>query len=157
MKWVTRKGVKFDRTACAWAIKRFIDPEAEFDFLSGDEAMNAAIEGGAKAFHNYVFTGRREDLPAERVNFPKLLSMYGLDEKDPALPIMADTVRKAESVGWQRDGTEHYSLWAIANGIHSIVGGDDAGMVERMMPVYDALYAYCKLRAEGKGGWTSDS
>ena len=27
MKWVTRKGVKFDRTASAWAIKRFIDPK----------------------------------------------------------------------------------------------------------------------------------
>ncbi len=156
MKWVTRKGVKFDRTACAWAIKRFIDPDAEFDFLSGDDAMNAAIAGGAKAFHNYVFTGRVEDLPAERVNFPKLLSMYDL-YKDPALPIMAETAKKAEMVGWQKDGTEHYSLWAIANGIASIFGGDDAGITERMMPVYDALYAYCKLRAVGSSGWTGDT
>jgi hypothetical protein len=71
MKWVTRKGVKFDRTACAWLIKRFIDADAEFDFVTGDE-MPAAIEAGARAFHNYAFTGRREDLPVDRVNFPKL-------------------------------------------------------------------------------------
>jgi hypothetical protein len=83
--------------------------------------------------------------------------MYGLGEKDPALSIMADSVRQAERVGWAKDGTEHYGLWAVANGIYVLVHGDDAGMVERMLPVYDALYAYCRLRAQGQTGWTSDA
>ena len=86
-----------------------------------------------------------------------MIAKYGYDKTDPALPIMADTVRQAERSGFSRDGTEHYGLWAIANGISALVNGDDAGIVERMIPVYDALYAYCKLRAEGKGGWTSDA
>jgi hypothetical protein len=32
--WVTRKGVYVDRIACAWLIRRFIDPEASFRFVS---------------------------------------------------------------------------------------------------------------------------
>ncbi len=33
--WVTRKGVYVDRMACAWLIRRFIDPDAQFRFVSG--------------------------------------------------------------------------------------------------------------------------
>jgi hypothetical protein len=32
--WVTRAGVRVDRIASAWLIKRFIDPEAQFKFVS---------------------------------------------------------------------------------------------------------------------------
>ena len=31
--WVTRRGVKIDRVACAWLIRRFIDPKATFRFV----------------------------------------------------------------------------------------------------------------------------
>jgi hypothetical protein len=33
--WVTRKGIHIDRIACAWLIRRFIDPEARFLFVPG--------------------------------------------------------------------------------------------------------------------------
>ena len=33
MIWVTRKQPHIDRIACAWTIKRFIDFEAEFQFI----------------------------------------------------------------------------------------------------------------------------
>src|SRR5262245_4179994 len=33
--WVTREGVYIDRIASAWLIRRFIDPEARFKFVSG--------------------------------------------------------------------------------------------------------------------------
>jgi hypothetical protein len=33
--WVTRKGVYVDRIACAWLIRRFIDPDAQFRFITG--------------------------------------------------------------------------------------------------------------------------
>jgi hypothetical protein len=33
--WVTRKGVYVDRIASAWLIRRFIDPDASFRFVSG--------------------------------------------------------------------------------------------------------------------------
>jgi hypothetical protein len=154
MRWVTRKGAKFDRTACAWAIKRFIDPEAEFGFLTAEE-MPAAIAAGAQPFHNYAWTGSADALPADRINFPRLLALHGLDG-DPALVKFGDLVRQAERAGWRKDGSEQYGLWAVANGL-SRLAGDDAGFSERMMPVYDALYAYCQGLVEGDQGWTSDS
>lgn len=34
MRWVTRSFPYVDRTASAWLIKKFIDPEAEFVFIN---------------------------------------------------------------------------------------------------------------------------
>jgi hypothetical protein len=34
MKWATRKAIHIDRAACAWLIRRFLDPEAEFVFVT---------------------------------------------------------------------------------------------------------------------------
>ena len=45
MKLATRPGVHVDRAACAWLIRRFIDPDAEFVF----PADPAAIPAGATA------------------------------------------------------------------------------------------------------------
>ena len=33
MRWVTWQDVGVDRIGCAWLIKRFIDPDAEFIFV----------------------------------------------------------------------------------------------------------------------------
>src|SRR3954471_20762445 len=137
MKWVTRKGVRFDRTACAWLILRFIDPEATFAFLSGDE-IPAAIAAGAKAFHNYAWTGNAATLPADRVNFPRLLADHRLDT-NPALVLFGEAVRATERSGRSNEDHIHYGLWAIFHGIHALSQGNDAAIVERLLPVYDAL------------------
>ena len=31
--WVTRRGIQVDRIACAWLIRRFVDPDASFRFI----------------------------------------------------------------------------------------------------------------------------
>ena len=36
MKWITREKIKVDRVACPWLIKKFVDPDAEFVFVSHD-------------------------------------------------------------------------------------------------------------------------
>ena len=51
MKWVTRKGVRLDRTACAWLIQRHIDPRAEIIYVEADDLPDA-IEEGALPFHD---------------------------------------------------------------------------------------------------------
>ena len=33
MRWATRRGCHVDRAACAWLIRRFIDPNAAFVFV----------------------------------------------------------------------------------------------------------------------------
>lgn len=35
--WVTRKGIHVDRIACAWLIRRFIDPSGQLKFVSGKQ------------------------------------------------------------------------------------------------------------------------
>ena len=34
MKWATRANIHIDRAACAWLIRRHIDPDAEFVFVT---------------------------------------------------------------------------------------------------------------------------
>src|SRR5689334_25237273 len=111
--------------------------------------MPAAIDAGARAFHNYAWTGNRDTLPPDRVNFPRLLADSHLDG-DPALVLFGEAVRLAERSGRSTDESVHASLWAIFHGVHALSDGDDAAIVERLLPIYDALYAYCKLRAAGQ-------
>ena len=47
MKWITREKVKVDRVACPWLIKEFIDPQAEFLFVSANQVEVKAKELGA--------------------------------------------------------------------------------------------------------------
>ena len=43
MRWATRAGCHVDRTACAWLIRRFIDPAATFVFVDNpDEVPSGA-------------------------------------------------------------------------------------------------------------------
>ncbi|MHB8300785.1 MAG: chromate resistance protein ChrB domain-containing protein [Dermatophilaceae bacterium] len=43
MRWATRAGVHVDRAACAWLIRRFVDPDAVFVFVDdpGDVPVDA--------------------------------------------------------------------------------------------------------------------
>ena len=46
MRWATRSHCHVDRAACAWLIRRFIDPEAEFVFVDDP----TEVPGDATAF-----------------------------------------------------------------------------------------------------------
>lgn len=49
MKWVTRERPKIDRRACPWPIKRFIDSEAEFLYVSTNALSQAPEAAGLLA------------------------------------------------------------------------------------------------------------
>jgi hypothetical protein len=149
MKFVTRRGARLDRAACAWLIRRHIDPKAEIAFVD-PEALPAAIEGGALSFHNTV---SEEPGMRERTSFQELLAEYKLDDTDPALELMGQIVRGAET---KEPGSieEAEGLRAIAKGMNALSSSDQE-MVERMLPVFDALYAYCSRRVRGQRGWAN--
>jgi len=149
MKWVTRKGVRLDRTACAWLIKRHLDQKAEIAYVEADE-LSDAIEDGALPFHNTV---SEEPGTRERTSFQELLTEYRLDDSNAALELMGRIVRGAET---KEPGSveEGEGLRAIAKGMNALAKSDDE-MVERMLPVFDALYAYCLRRVEGHRGWAN--
>lgn len=149
MLWVTRTNVRLDRAACAWLVLRHIDPQAQFEYVEPDQ-LNAAVAAGALPFHNT--TSEDADL-GERTSFDLLLIEYKLDQYNSALMLLGDIVHGAETK--EPDSiAESEGLRAIAKGMNALVHGDPE-MVERMLPVFDALYAYCVRRVAGKRGWAN--
>jgi len=41
MRWATRRHCHVDRTACAWLVARFVDPNAEFVFVDDPDEVPA--------------------------------------------------------------------------------------------------------------------
>jgi hypothetical protein len=85
MRFVTRSKVHVDRIATAWAIQRFIDPEASFVFVdrnadvSGLDAIPFDMRGAELGHH------------AGRCTFEVLLDSYEL--RDRALRRMGQIIR----------------------------------------------------------------
>jgi hypothetical protein len=138
MKWVTRERPKTDRIACPWLIRNFIEPQAEFVYVPADRVLEVAAEEGARSYDapgaDYT---HRDGL----CSFEVLLEEYGLE--DPALELLARIVHGAD-VADDRDATpQSRGLLAVAEGFHLLDLGDHR-QLELSLPVYDALYAWCR-------------
>jgi hypothetical protein len=149
MRWVTRKGVRLDRSACAWLIKRHLDPSAFISYVDAEKIADE-VEEGALPFHNTV---SEEPGTRERTSFQELLAEYRLDDNNKALELMGEIVRGAET---KEPGSieEGEGLRAIAKGMNALVKSDTE-MVDSMIPIFDALYQYCVRRTEGHRGWAN--
>lgn len=143
MKWVTREKARVDRIACPWLISRFIDRAPEFLFVPPGEVMKVAERERATPYDvPDVELGHHGD----RCSFDAFLEKYRLD--DPALHALALIVRGADTD--QRDLTpESRGLYALATGFQA-TSNDDFENMARQFPAYDALYAYCSKKVEGK-------
>jgi hypothetical protein len=139
MKWVTRRRPQVDRIACPWLIQRFVDPQAEFLYVAGDEVMSVAEREGATAFDvPGVELGHR----GQECSFDAIVHKYGLATNNPALEHLARIVRGADTA--DHDLTpESRGLLAIAQGF-SAAFSDDHAQLAAELPVYDALYAWCQ-------------
>ena len=141
MRWVTREKAKVDRIACPWLIRKFIDSDAEFVFLSDDTDWSAITDGvlfdvpGAELGHH-----------GEHCSFDAIIARYGLHH-DAALIELARIVRAADTPrkDWSPEGI---GLEAIADGFRRI-SSDDFENMRRQFAVYDALYAYCEAKLAG--------
>ncbi len=138
MKWVTRERPKIDRFACPWLIARFIDKEPQFLYVPADQVLEVAQQEGA---NSYDAPGARYTHRDGLCSFEVLLEDHGIG--DPALQLLARIVHGAD-VADDRDATpQSRGLLAIAEGFHLLKLGDDR-QLELSLPVYDALYAWCK-------------
>jgi hypothetical protein len=138
MKWVTRERPKTDRIACPWLIRNFIDPGAEFLYVPADQVLDVAAREGAQS---YDAPGARYTHRDGLCSFEVLLEDYQLD--DPALARLARIVHGAD-VADDRDATpQSRGLLAVAEGFYLLDLGDQR-QLELSLPVYDALYAWCK-------------
>lgn len=140
-RWVTRERPKVDRIACPWLVLRFIDPRAQFFYVPADEVLAQARKLDAVA---YDVEGAPITHQWEKCSFDALLEAFDL--RDPALDRLATIVRGADMA---RPGLapECAGLLAVSLGL-SRLHGEDLAMLAAAVPVYDALYAWCR---DGQG------
>jgi hypothetical protein len=150
MKWVTRERPKIDRLACPWLIRRFIDEQPEILYAPANQVRRVAEETGAIPF----------DIPdvelghdGERCSFDAFLRKYEL--LDPALERLARIVRAADTDTLDRS-REAPGLLAITLGLHANIR-DDQHLLETAMPLYDALYTWCRSLGGERHGWDPDA
>ena len=137
MKWITRDRPKIDRIACPWLIRKFIDHEAEFIYVSYDSVLEKAKELSAIPFDipNVEFTHYNEFS-----TFDYFVKKYEID--DPAIAIIAGIVRGADTD--RHDiAKESAGLWAISAGLSYNIQ-DDYKLLEQGIIIYDALYSWAK-------------
>jgi len=139
MKWITRERVKVDRVACPWLIQKFIDPQAEFLFVPGDQVVAKARELGATPYDIY---GCELGHHGEDVSFNSILKKY--KQTDPALVLLGEIVRAADSHPLNPHPAGEGLRW-VAFGFRAL-GLSDHEILAREFIVYDALYAECQRR-----------
>jgi hypothetical protein len=142
MQWVTRERPKTDRIACPWLIRRFIDPEAEIVYVPREEVLSYAADHGAHSFDapEAEFTHRDG-----KCTFEVLVEDFGIE--DPAVHRLALIVHGADIAGATDATPQSAGLLAIAEGF-GFVEGDDQKLLALELPVYDALYEWCKRQDE---------
>jgi hypothetical protein len=138
MKWITREHVKVDRVACPWLIRRFIDPDAQFEFLPKETDWPSVKNGTL-----FDVPGCELGHKGENVSFDSILKKFGLD--DPALRLLAEIVRAADSHPTNPHAAGEGLRW-IAHGF-SKLNLSDHELLDREFSMYDALYAECKERS----------
>jgi hypothetical protein len=132
MLWATRRGCHVDRTACAWLIKRFVDPKANFAFFKDPEEAPE----GAKLFD---VAGARLSHHGEDCSFETFLKEYDL--QDPVLSEIAEIVHDADLMDEKYGRPESEGLDAIVRGMHLALP-DDESLIRHTDALYEGLYAY---------------
>ena len=135
MKWATRAGIHIDRAACAWLIRRHIDPAAEFVFVTDPDQIPADAT---------PFDLRGVDLGhhGDDCSFETILRRYDLT--DPALWSIAAAVHQADLEDDLYDAPEAAGLDIILRGLS--MAGDDNHTLAIATGIFDALHEYHSRR-----------
>ena len=136
MNYITRERVHVDRIATAWAIRRFVDPDATFQFVPRTRNVRG-LDGIPFDVRGAALTHR-----GGRCTFEVLLETYGLD--DPALKHMSRIIHSADLPQDDEPSTGLAAgVLAIFDGVRD--GSDtDTERLTRGFVVCDALYQYCQ-------------
>jgi hypothetical protein len=129
-RWATRARPWVDRLACAWLIRRFIDPQARFVWLADGKAAPRGAIG-------FDYDGARFTHVGAQVSFEVLAASFGL-AADAALRRIASAVHYLDVGGIPVP--EAAGLEAVLSGLREL-HTDDNQLVAAAGQVFDALYA----------------
>jgi hypothetical protein len=135
--WVTRTGVHIDRIASAWLIRRFIDPEAHFKFVPGQEY---APRSGELRFDMFEADFTHE---GALCTFEVLLQRFGL--RDAALRQIGEIVHDIDLKDSAFGRPEAAGIDRLIVGI-AIRHKSDEARVEEGGRVFESLYEYYKRK-----------
>lgn len=136
MRWATRSGCHIDRAACVWLIRRFIDPDAEFVFVSDP----SDVPHDATAFD---MRGAELSHHGGDCTFETILRRH--DITDPVLWDIAKIVHEADLDDERYDAPEAAGFDVALRGL-SMVRGDEE-ILELTAPLFDGLYEYRRRAA----------
>jgi hypothetical protein len=131
VRWATRAGVHIDRAACAWLIRRHIDPAADFVFVSDP----AEVPEDATPFD---MRGAELGHRGGDCSFETILRQYDLT--DPVLWTLAQLVHQADLDDERYDAPEAAGLDVVLRGL-SMTNTDDR-VLDLTGPIFDGLYEY---------------
>lgn len=131
MKWATRPGVHVDRAACAWLLRRFIDPDAEFVFVDDP----ADVPAGATPFD---MRGVELSHHGGDCSFETILRHHRLD--DPVLWDVARIVHEADLDDDRYEAPEAVGLDVVCRGLSMV--REDAEILTVTSAIFDGLYEY---------------
>lgn len=135
--WVTRRGVHVDRIACAWLIRRFIDPDAVIRFVS---SKGYVPNEGELRFDMFEGEFTHE---GDRCSFEVLLARAGL--ADPALQAIGEIVHDIDLKDGKYGREETTGIAHLVAGI-AIANQDDDQRIAQGGPVFDNLYQYFRTK-----------
>jgi hypothetical protein len=131
VRWATRAGIHIDRAACAWLVRRFIDPDAEFLFVTDPDEVPADATGfdmrGVKLSHH-----------GGDCSFETILRRYRLD--DPVLWDLARIVHEADLADDRYDAPEAPGLDVVLRGLSMVA--TDQEVIAVAGRVFDGLYEH---------------
>jgi hypothetical protein len=133
MRWATRAGVHIDRAACAWLIRRHVDRDADFVFVTDPEDVPADAT---------PFDMRGVDLGhhGSDCTFETILRRYDL--VDPVLWRIAAIVHEADIEDDAYDAPEAPGFDLILRALS--VAHDDDRVLALTTPIFDAVHAYLR-------------
>jgi hypothetical protein len=131
MRWATRTGCHVDRAACAWLLRRFVDPAAEFVFVDDP----ADVPAGATPFD---MRGAELSHHGGDCSFETMLHHFGIE--DPVLWDLARIVHEADLADDRFDSPEAAGLDVVCRGL-SMVHGDDE-LLAIAAEVFNGLYEF---------------
>jgi hypothetical protein len=129
--WVTRQGVHVDRIGSAWLIRRFIDPEARFKFVSG---KGYRPDEGELRFDMFQAEFTHE---GDKCTFEVLLDRAAL--KDPALRAIAEIIHDIDLRDNKYGRDEAVGIRTLIDGI-ALTTPDDLERIARGTDVFNNLY-----------------
>jgi len=136
--WVTRAGVKVDRMASAWLIRRWIDQDATFRFATGDHPVTEPQE-----IRFDMFDGGFTHI-GDRCTLEVLIHHFGL--ADPALNVIAEVVHDIDVKDEKFARPETDGVAALIDGIVTTVP-DDVERLEAGAQLFERLYAAFSRKA----------